>query len=141
MNIFFAASIRGGREQQPLYDAVVSELKKYGEVHAPHTADATLTNFGETELPDSEIHERELAALTHADIVVAEVTVPSLGVGYLVARASEMGKRVVVLYHGENLLELSSMIKGDQRVTVRRYTTAAEIPSLVSAFFSTNVQE
>ncbi len=135
MNIFFAASIRGGREHQPLYDAIVTELKKYGDVHAPHTADATLTNFGETELPDVEIHTRELEALARADVVVAEVTAPSLGVGYLVARAADMGKRVTALYHGDNLLELSSMIKGDSRIAVLRYGELGDLErTLRSAF-------
>lgn len=121
MKIFFAASIRGGRGNQPEFVAIVRALEKYGIVHAPFTADATLSEYGETGLPDSKILERELEALEDSDIVVAEVTTPSLGVGYILANATQLGKKTIALYQGENLLKLSSMIKGDEHIAVHLY--------------------
>lgn len=131
MNIFFAASIKGGRALQPEFEIITNLLERLGTVHAPHTADATLSSFGETALPDSEIAERELSALAEADIVVVEVTTPSLGVGYLIARATGMNKKVIALYRGENTLKLSSMIKGDARVFVHTYENDAELEKLI----------
>ena len=133
MKIFFAASIKGGREHQPTFDFIVRELQKYGTVHAPYVGDAALSEYGETGLSDTSIVERERAALSDADLVVAEVTTPSLGVGYLLAVAAQAGKKIIALYQGENLLKLSSMVKGDTRINVQLYKNNEQLVALLEA--------
>ena len=44
------------------------------------------------------MHDRDVALLTMCDVMVAEVTHPSLGVGYEIGRAVELGKPVLCLY-------------------------------------------
>ena len=128
MNIFFAAAIRGGRAQQPMYTAIISTLKQRGHaVLNEHVADEEISDYGETDLSKEQIHKREMEWLSESDIIVAEVTTPSLGVGYLIPRALEMGKRVVCLYQGEDTHKLSAMIKGDTRVEVITYTDTNEL--------------
>ena len=46
------------------------------------------------------------------DAVVAEVTQPSLGVGYEIGRAVDMGKRILCLYRPQEGKVLSAMIRG-----------------------------
>ena len=46
-----------------------------------HIGDAALSELGEVG-DDKKIHDRDLAWLIEADYLVAEVTTPSLGVGY-----------------------------------------------------------
>lgn len=129
MNIFFAAAIRGGRSEQPVYAELLAVLKEQGTVLNEHVADETISDYGETNMTKQQIHEREMKTLMQADVIVAEVTTPSLGVGYLIARALDLEKRVICLYRGENTHKLSAMIKGDARVEVVCYTNVSDVPS------------
>ena len=92
MKIYFAGSICGGRDDAALYRQIIVMLMEYGEVLTEHVGDASLTRAGEDGPSDEAIYGRDMAWLTEADIVVAEVTVPSHGVGYEVAWAEALGK-------------------------------------------------
>lgn len=131
MNIFFAGSIRGGRSHQPAYRLLVDELKKQGTLFNEHVADDALSWYGETDLEKEDIHDRELSLLALCDIVVAEVSTPSLGVGYLIAQAVHLGKPIVCLYQGEDTFKLSAMVKGNKHVQIRTYQDLNELPSIV----------
>jgi hypothetical protein len=131
MNIFFTGSIRGGRTNQPKYALIVKALEQYGTVYSEHVQDEALSQYGETHLSAGEILERERAALEKCDVIVAEVTTPSLGVGYLIARASFLEKKIIALYCGKDNLKLSAIIKGDAMVEVRTYTVDDEIPRIL----------
>lgn len=131
MNLFFTASVRGGRAHQPNHERIVAALARYGTVASRHIADKALSQWGETSLDAKEIRERELAALAAADVVVAEVTAPSLGVGYLIAEASRAGKKIVALYDGKDAEKLSGIVKGDPNVTLRLYETEADIDAVL----------
>ncbi len=132
MNIFFTGSIRGGRSHQPNYALIVDVLKKYGTVISPHVSDETISHHGETHLSAGEILERELAALEKSDIVVADVTTPSLGAGYMIASASAAGKKIIALYCGEDTLALSAILKGDPNVKVRAYKTKEDVENTLA---------
>jgi nucleoside 2-deoxyribosyltransferase len=135
MNIFFSGSIRGGRGHQHLYPNIVSELEKHGTVFSKHISEESVSEYGETALSAEDIYERECAALQGSDIVVADVSVPSLGVGYVIAKAKEWGKPVIALHHGEDTLKLSALIKGDSNVRVYTYEEEEEIASLLQQAF------
>ncbi len=121
MNIFFTGSIRGGRAHQPDYALIVKALEAYGTVSSRHVSDESLSEYGETNRTAGEVLYRERAAIEKCDVVVAEVTTPSHGVGYLISYASTLGKRIIALHSGENTLKLSALIKGDSNVMVRTY--------------------
>uniref|UniRef100_A0A8C5LFV7 5-hydroxymethyl-dUMP N-hydrolase n=1 Tax=Jaculus jaculus TaxID=51337 RepID=A0A8C5LFV7_JACJA len=61
---------------------------------------------------DRLIHERDLAWLQQADVVVAEVTQPSLGVGYELGRAMALNKQILCLFRPRSGRVLSAMIRG-----------------------------
>ena len=108
MKIYFAGSIRGGREDKNLYSQIIKNLQKYGTVLTEHIGDQNLTDSGE-DLSDKFIYERDLYWIKESDIVVAEVTQPSLGVGYEIGKAEEHGKKILCLYR-ENNKRISAMI-------------------------------
>ncbi|HLD61206.1 MAG TPA: nucleoside 2-deoxyribosyltransferase [Patescibacteria group bacterium] len=130
MDIFFIGAIRGGRAHQPKYADIVALLKKFGTVLSEHIADETISDYGETDLSKEAIHDREMESLKKCDVVVAEVTTPSLGVGYLIAQAVNLKKRVVCLYHGDDTFKLSAMIKGDKNVEVHTYKNMGDIEKI-----------
>ncbi|MEP6568514.1 MAG: nucleoside 2-deoxyribosyltransferase, partial [Acidobacteriota bacterium] len=78
MKIYFAASIRGGRNDWASYLEIVTQLREYGEVLTEHVGDVELSAAGE-DIGDQNIHDRDLCWLKSSDQLVAEVTTPSLG--------------------------------------------------------------
>jgi hypothetical protein len=135
MKIYFAGAIRGGREDATLYLEIVKLLRAYGEVLTEHVAAAELSALGESK-DDRWIHDRDLAWLKEANCLVAEVTTPSLGVGFEIAKATEWGKRVLCLFRPSAGRALSALIAGSERVTVREYQTIAEVKEILDQFFS-----
>ena len=135
MKIFFSASVRAGREFQPQYLDIVSILKKYGEVLGEHLTEDTLPRHGETELAEKEIFEREMIGLAASDVCIAEVTTPSLGVGYIIATACTMNKRIICLYYGDDSYKLSAMIRGNDQITVYRYENKQKLEEIFQNAF------
>ena len=128
MTIYFAGSISGGRGDQAVYKQIIDLLKQHGTVLTEHFGDASLTAKGE-DLSDCAIHDRDLEWLRRADVLVAEVTTPSLGVGYEIGRAAEWGTRIICLYRPSDGRRLSGMIAGCAGVVVIEYSDTTQLPS------------
>ena len=133
--IYFAGSIRGGRDDAALYTRLIQRLAKFGRVLTEHVGSSALTAGGEAGLP-REIHDRDLQWLKSSDVVVAEVTTPSLGVGYEIARATQWEKPVLCLFRNGTGRTLSSMISGCPGVTVREYNAVEDTDAILDEFFS-----
>lgn len=136
LKIYFAASIRGGREDRAIYELIIRHLQKYGEVLTEHIGDASLTPSGEAGLTDREIYQRDLDWLGSADMVVAEVTTPSLGVGFEIAKAVDMGKKVLCLFRETAGRRLSAMIAGCPDPEVLVYKDMDEVVELLGHYFA-----
>ncbi len=78
MKIYFAGSIRAGRSDAELYHRMIEYLKKGHTVLTEHIGDLNL----QESITDQQIYEQDTAWLREADILIAECTNPSLGVGY-----------------------------------------------------------
>lgn len=134
MKIYFAGSIRGGREDKKLYGEIVKLLLKYGIVLTEHISDKNLTEIGET-LDSRKIYKRDIDWLSEADVIVAEVTTPSLGVGYEIARAENMAKKILCIYRNNGIKKLSAMIDGNPNITKTEYTTTQDLKRTLDGFF------
>lgn len=135
MKIYFAGAIRGGRDDAALYLELVALLQAYGTVLTEHVADEKLTSLGEAK-DDRAIHDRDLAWLKEADCLVAEVTTPSLGVGFEIATAIEWGLRVLCLFRPGSGRTLSALIAGSDRLTVREYERVHRVKNVFDEFFA-----
>ncbi|KAM4729674.1 5-hydroxymethyl-dUMP N-hydrolase [Anableps anableps] len=141
MKIYFCGSIRGGRSDQQLYQRIVHELHRYGSVLTEHVASAELSNTGEegTAGGDRAIHDRDVDWLQQSDVVVAEVTQPSLGVGYELGQAMDMKKKkMLCLFRPSSGRTLSAMIRGaadGERFLVRDYREE-ELEKVLEEFFN-----
>ena len=124
MKIYFAGAIRGGREKVEDYVKIVSELEKYGEILTKHVADPNLSAKGEN-ITLEEIYVRDIKWLNEADIVFAEITTPSLGVGYEIAYAENLGKKVVCMYEKDK--NVSGFIRGNNNLIQIPYTNIEEL--------------
>lgn len=135
MKIYFAGAIRGGREDAKVYHEIVQLLSKYGEVLTEHVGDAELGVLGQ-DIGDCLIHDRDLEWLKQSDCLVAEVTTPSLGVGYEIGKATEWGKKVLCLYRRQAGRSLSAMISGCEAVTLHEYEQANQLDRPFADFFT-----
>jgi len=136
MKIYFAGSIRGGREDAELYFQIIDYLKIFGEVLTEHVGDVLLSEMGDDGITDAFIHDRDFEWLKTADVLVAEVTTVSMGVGYEIGRAVEAGKPVLCLFRPDSGKNLSAMIAGCTDLTVQNYQTLEEAEKCIDGFFS-----
>jgi len=60
MKIYFARSIRGGREDATLYLQIIGYLKTFGEVLTERISDPSLTSAGDDDPTDKYIHDCDL---------------------------------------------------------------------------------
>ncbi len=135
MNIYFAGSIRGGRDDAAVYAQVIDHLRAYGRVLTEHVGSSSLTVLDDDGLPDDALHEQDVAWLLESDVLVAEVSTPSLGVGYEIGRAVEQGKHVLCLYRPRDGRRLSAMIAGCPDVINMTYQTMEEAKASIDLFF------
>ena len=58
--IYFAGSIRGGRDDKELYSEIIHLLSSYGKVLTEHVDDHGLSEIGEDGLTSHQIYERDM---------------------------------------------------------------------------------
>jgi nucleoside 2-deoxyribosyltransferase len=134
MKIYFAGSIRGGREDAALYLQIIEYLKTFGEVLTEHIGDPKLTDLGDDGPTDRYIHDRDLEWLQSSDVLVAEVTSVSMGVGYEIGRAVESGKKVLCLFRPDSGKNLSAMIAGCPDLKMVNYRNLDEAKREINRF-------
>jgi hypothetical protein len=132
LRIYFCGSIRGGRQDAQLYHNLIEFMKTFGDVLTEHIGRLDLVD--EREIPPCQIHERDLTWLKSADLVIAEVTTVSLGVGYELGRSVEMGKPILCLYRKQEGKMLSGMISGSPGIVTVVYETEEEARRWIEGF-------
>jgi len=113
-------------------------LGEYGRVLTEHLGDDEQISRKDSLMSDREIHDRDLEWILESDLVVAEVTVPSLGVGYEIGRAIENRKPILCLFREGTEKRLSAMIAGSPGVEVCSYTDPADLSDTFRQFVTRN---
>lgn len=134
MKIYFAGAIRAGRNDAKIYAAMIAWLQSFGEVLTEHVGDTSLSAQGNDGPGDRYIHDRDMAWLESCDLVVAEVTIPSLGVGYELGRAVAMGKPVLCLRRKTEEKRLSAMIAGSPGIQTAEYSSLSNAETIMERF-------
>jgi 2'-deoxynucleoside 5'-phosphate N-hydrolase len=114
--IYYSSAVRGpnGNNTQLIKDQI-SILQKYGDVLTKHMASDNV----DLNLSDSDICQLDDDWLSQADIMIADVTNPSLGVGFMINSALSLNKPVVCFV--KTGTRLSAMINGRKNITVKNY--------------------
>jgi len=134
MKIYFAGSIRGGRDDKKLYLQLIQHLAKYGQVLTEHIGDQNLSYLGENGLAEK-IYNRDISWIRESAVIVAEVSTPSLGVGYEICKAENIGKKILCLYRKQENKKLSAMISGNTNFKNSSYKTLEEAKKCIDSFF------
>jgi nucleoside 2-deoxyribosyltransferase len=125
MKIFFAGSIRGGRSMLPVYIQTIETLKKQGHtVVSEHVASDDLENR-EANITDEEIFNNDIGYIDECECLVADVTIPSVGVGYEICYAALNGKNVLCVYRDD--ANVSAMVRGNKRIISAPYSNMDEL--------------
>lgn len=136
LKIYFAGSIRGGREDATVYFAMIAFLRTFGEVMTEHVGDLELSEKGDDGPNDRYIHDRDMAWLKCCDLVVAEVTKPSLGVGYELGWATAWNKPTLCLSCSDSSGTLSAMIAGCSALQTVFYSGLEEAQCYMTKFIT-----
>ena len=128
--VYFAGSIRGGRQDAELYKRIIEYIQREHIVLTEHVGD--LSKSKTEALPNREvaIYEQDTTWLRESDLVIAECTTPSLGVGYELAYAEAHGKPVHIFYDTSRA-NLSAMLAGDRYFHIHPYRSEAEIYPII----------
>ena len=137
MNIYFACSITGGREFERIYQELIRALLADGhEIPTAHLAESNVVDL-EAVVSPREVYERDVIWLRKTDAIIAEVSVPSHGVGYEIGFALSVGKPVLCLsLEGR---KISKMISGNPHpnLTLKMYKNVEEAIRLARGFLKT----
>ena len=115
--VYFAGSIRGGRADAGLYRSIIEYIQKTDTVLTEHVGDLSLSVLERGRSKDALIWAQDTGWLKESDLVIAECTNPSLGVGYELAFAEAHGIPCYCFYDPDKV-QLSAMIAGDAYFTV-----------------------
>lgn len=128
--IYFAGSIRGGRVDADLYRRMIEFMQESNVVLTEHVGSPHL-NLMEQGKRDADIYDQDTAWLRECDMVVAECTCPSLGVGYELAYAEKLGKPCHIFYD-RSKTQLSAMLTGNPYFNIHPYQFEEEIYETLS---------
>jgi 2'-deoxynucleoside 5'-phosphate N-hydrolase len=136
VNIYFACSITGGREFESVYQVIIQALAEDNhQVPTSHLAGSGVIGQ-EAALDPFEVYTRDVNWIRASDVLVAEVSTPSHGVGYEIGFALGLGKPVLALYQQGR--KVSKMISGnpDTRLYVMAYENSSHAVTLIREFLS-----
>jgi len=140
--VFFSCSMRGGysRVAQEELRKIPDIIEALGLVLI--SRHQTSENFMENEskLTEQEIHDRDYRWLKEVDLVIAEITNPSLGVGAEIADAVNLGIPVLCVYKKEYEHQISAYVRGKAGVVCRAYSDHDELKEVIREFVFENRQ-
>ena len=137
MKIYFACSISGGRKDEIAYQYMVQVLIRMGiDVPTAHIAETGIEEVDAREEP-RDIYNRDVNWIRESDLLVAEVSTPSHGVGYEIGYALDLDKPVFCLY--QKGVVVSKMITGNSHplLTVMEYQDMAHAEEILQTYLAT----
>lgn len=136
MNIYFACSITGGRQDEAVYQRLVTTMLADG--HEVPTALLARSEVMAEEgiVSPEEVYQRDINWIMGCDLLMAEVSTPSHGVGYEIGYALSLDKPVLCLYRQGG--KVSKMILGNphSNLTVLAYESPEEAVHVVRAYLA-----
>jgi hypothetical protein len=135
MKIFYASSMSGMHSKHKTFfdEKIVEHLLHHGVVNGGYIINGLYNPASEADLNDKEIHDLQLNWLWQSDTLIAEVSNPSLGVGYILGRALEFNKKTLCLFRPSDK-KLSAMIRGSRRIKTFDYKNVEEAISIIDDF-------
>ncbi|MFZ2205936.1 MAG: nucleoside 2-deoxyribosyltransferase [Microgenomates group bacterium] len=114
MKIYFTASTSGNGDLTPLYAQIIRLIKKNNVslTSGEQIVSAQLLDL-DKKITSQEIYERQQKRIAESDLVIAETSKPSHGVGGEIVYALSLGKPVLALVHTKFEDHISPMVAGN----------------------------
>jgi len=135
MIIYCAGPIRGNKTYQQNYTQIVQIIETLG-----HSALSEISSKFSSSIPLSakQIYSRDIKWLDGSKLMIAEVSGPSLGVGFEISYALFKKKIPVLAVYHDSAEQVSSMIIGctDPKLQIKKYSDAEDLKKIISEFIT-----
>jgi nucleoside 2-deoxyribosyltransferase len=142
MNIYLACTVRGDRGGLAGARALADLLEQAGHTVLTRHLLADDADAAESALSERDVFERDMRWLNSADLLIAEASGSSYGVGfevgYVLGRAEQTGQRAVLLYDAARAAQVSRLIAGNTHpaCTTYPYRDAADLVRFVEVLLA-----
>ena len=142
MDIYLACTVRGDRGGLASARALADLLEQHGHTVLTRHLLADDVEAAESTLTERDVFERDLRWLNAADLLIAEASGSSFGVGfevgYVLGRADRTGQRVLLLYDSTRRANVSRLIAGNAHsaCTTYPYRDGADLMQFVSLYLA-----
>lgn len=137
MKIYLACTVRGDRDAIAGLRDLVADLERAGHVIlTKHLLDDDV-EAAEAALTERQIYDRDIEWLNAADVLIADASGSSFGVGFevgwVLARSDSTSQRVLLLYRADRKDRISRLIGGNAHphCTLMPYRDTADLVSRV----------
>ena len=130
MKVYFAGSIKGGREKQQDYYDLIKFIGNYAIVLTEHVGNVDTNIKNEIKYSpkeDEHVYIRDTKWIDECDLVIADVSIPSLGVGYELGYAEAHNKKIICLYDNNSEKDLSYMLSGNKYNEIFKYEKLSDV--------------
>ena len=134
MKVYFAGSIRGGEPDKAWFQQLIQYIKQYGQVMTEHSFDFSYED--EIKKDDEWIYTTDMGWLRESDALIAEITAPSFGVGYEIAKAEAWGIPILMLYKETLARKPSAMLNGNKNLPMIVYNDRDEVLKAIDEFLT-----
>ena len=140
MNVYLACTVRGDRGALDSARAIAATLGTLGHTLLTAHLLADDVDEAESQLSEREVFARDLEWLSRADLLIAEASGSSFGVGfevgYFLAHAGGTARRVLLLYDAKRRARVSRLALGNSHpnCTTHAYDDADGLRRFVAGF-------
>jgi nucleoside 2-deoxyribosyltransferase len=140
VKIYLACTVRGDRGALDTVRTLADALEAMGHTVLTRHLLAEDVETAESALTEKDVFTRDMAWLTAADVVIADASGSSYGVGfevgYVLGRSDVSGQRVLLLYDKARRTAVSRLISGNvhPHCTIYAYRAAEDLLRVLPAF-------
>jgi len=138
MRIYLACTVRGDRSAVAALRTLVAALEERGDTVLTRHLLEDGVDSAEAALSERAVYDRDIAWLESCDLLIADASGSSFGVGfevgYVLGRTDRTSQRVILLYRADRAARISRLIAGNghPRCTVLMYEDQDDLLARVS---------
>ena len=134
MHLYYAHSIRGAHTDG---ERTALEILDYLHSRGHTVSSEEFYTDLDPHMSDKEIYRRDIQMLNNSDLILVNVTNPSLGVWYEIGYAEAIKKPIVCFYQASLVNYVSAMITGNHHFSTYWIHTLDELQHLLTVYKKT----
>ena len=138
MIVYCAGAIRGDSSFEESYQDIIEIVKKNG-----HSALSELNPEFKAAFPlnERQVFQRDIKWIEKSSLMIAEISGPSLGVGFEISYALYMREIPVLALYSADVEKVSAMITGcdSELLYIKSYNNKSELGELIKSFLKQQV--